>query len=342
MTMKTFFLILLVIPALLHAATLRVNNGPDTSPDYTTIQSAINAAVDGDTLLIEGSVTTYAAFTVTNKRLNIIGPGFSLAGNLGTPTNKLGAIIASGPSGSIIRTVSTSGGSANGSLVMGLEFQSGLIVEGSANVTIARCYFSSNVRADIDGPNCMVIQCFFAGSGSVEPKSLASGLRVENCIMPNSSFRSLNSVSGIVVRNNLLAGFDAASFSSPAITIDNNIFTSGPFSSPSLVFRNNLFPSSTPPNLIGSGNLVYSNLTALMPAYNGSGASFDSRYRLGAAPNLALNAGTDGTHIGPFGGANPYVLSGIPPLPTIDELSVPQFAAPGTNLNIRVKVSERP
>jgi hypothetical protein len=337
--MKVLCFALLFLPALLSAAVLRVNNMPDTSPNYTTIQAAINAAADGDTLLIEGSVTSYAAFTLTNKRLNIIGPGYGLSQNLGTPANKLSATVA-GSTISLIRTSSASSGSANGTLVMGLEFLGTLQLDFCANVTVARCALLGSGRIEVNGPQCVITQVYGITSTRIFLLSGASGLRVENCVLPNETVStSSSSLTGLVFRNNLLgSGNDTG-----LVTYENNIFTNSFSPSSTSVFRNNLFSSSVPSSINGSGNLAYTSLTALMPAYSTfSGVSFDSRYRLGSAPNAALNAGTDGTHIGPFGGANPYVLSGVPPLPTIDELSVPQFAAPGTNLTIRVKVSARP
>jgi hypothetical protein len=340
--MKVLCFALLFLPTLLTAAVLRVNNMPDTSPNYTTIQAAINAAADGDTLLIEGSVTSYAAFTLTNKRLNIIGPGYGLSQNLGTPANKLSATIA-GSTTSLIRTSSASGGSANGTLVMGLEFLGTLQLDLCANVTVARCALLGSGRIEVNGPQCVITQVYGAPGTGISYNSNASGLRVENCVIPDGAISwSGSNITGVVFRNNLMRGFS----DNGLMTVENNIFTSSVSISSGSVYRNNLFSSSVPSPIFGSGNLAYTSTLALMPSYSTSipipGTSFDSRYRLGSAPNAALNAGTDGTHIGPFGGTNPYVLSGVPPLPTIDELSVPQFSAPGTNLTIRVKVSARP
>ena len=340
------FLVALVIGFPLSAATLRVNNAAGTSPDHATIQAAINAAADGDTILIEGSATAYAGFTVLNKRLNLIGPGYGLGLNLGTPANKLGASV--GSSISYIRTSSASAGTADGSLVMGLEFAYDLTLDGCANVTVSRCAFglqSGSARLQVSGPNNLVSQCFMKGSSVLyfySPGGSFSGTRIENNVMPDYGFYvGSATLAHIYLRNNLLSGFGGLA-SGVTLQADNNIFLSAVSSSSSATFRNNILPT-TPSGLTGSGNLTGVVLTTVIPAYQNSSASPDGRYQLSTdVINPALNAGTDGTHIGPFGGPNPYILSGIPPLPTIDEISAPQFAAPGAPLTIRVKVGARP
>lgn len=345
--MKAAFLALFLLPVALVAATFRVNNAPNTSPDYSTIQAAINAATDGDTILIEGSTTPYTGFTLTNKRLNLIGPGYGLPYNPGTPANKLSATITSPTS--YIRTSTTSAGSADGSLVIGLEFNYDITLDGCANVTVSRCAFgmqSSQGRINVNGPANVLSQCYLRSSSPINISgSTAAGLRIENCILPEADLFAGGGTYTLHLRNNILRSIP--SLSGVSIQADNNIFisTSTPPATNS-IYRNNIFPG-TPSGLTGSGNLTGVNLSIVMPAYQNSSASFDGRYQLatgvnGPAPNPALNAGTDGTHIGPFGGANPYILSGIPPLPTIDELSVPTFAAPGGNVTIRVKVGARP
>jgi hypothetical protein len=335
----------LLLSAPLLAATLRVNNFASAQAEHLTIQSAVDAAADGDTLLIEGSSTAYAPFTVLNKRLNLIGPGYELTDNLGTPANKLGAIVQGGTS--YIRTSPGSPGSATGTLVAGLEFRSELMLDNCANVLVSRCYINGNysARLSIGAPGTVVSQCFFGGSSPTNLLSQAADLRIENCLLPNAFFAWSSSSPAVTLRNNLLYGLGGST--SAALTVENNIFinsVSGAFDR--ATFRNNLFPGNIPTGITGSGNLTYSSQLDLMANINNSASSFDGRYQLQApSPQLytaAHYAGTDGTHIGPFGGANPYILSGIPPLPTIDELSAPRFAAPGSSLTIRVKVSQRP
>lgn len=64
------------------ATIITVSNSPATLAQFNNIQSAVNAAANGDTILVQGSPTAYATFTQTSKRLTIIGPGWSPDKNL--------------------------------------------------------------------------------------------------------------------------------------------------------------------------------------------------------------------------------------------------------------------
>src|SRR5712671_2247424 len=80
--MKQFFLFLSLGVCVNMFATVRtVSNNPLTLAQYNTIQAAVNASVSGDTIYVQGSTTHYAGFTIQDKRLTIIGPGWSPAQN---------------------------------------------------------------------------------------------------------------------------------------------------------------------------------------------------------------------------------------------------------------------
>jgi hypothetical protein len=348
---KLLFGLGVLVCGLAQAATLRVNNNAVAGAPYTTIQAAISAAADGDTILVEGSGTVYAPFIIENKRLNLIGPGYRLSANQGTPANKLSASISNATVSSV-RTVPTYSGTANGSLVAGLDFQGRLEVLGCSDITVTRSAFgvSSNSSSFISiasgAANVLVGQCFF-GSSSSGFIVTGGGIRIENNIFSNSL--SSNPLSApVTIRNNLFLN-SGPQLTGAACVYENNIFL-GTLSTVEAgaglphIFTKNLFGGSLPSNIVGSGNVGSIYPDAVMASFYTPSSSFDSRFKLAPlnATNPAFNAGTDGSHIGPFGGLNPYVLSGVPPLPTIDELAVPQFATPGTPLSIQVKVSARP
>jgi hypothetical protein len=58
-----------------------VSNNPTTLAQFSTIQDAVTASSNGDTIYVQGSPTRYAGFTIQDKRLTIIGPGWSPAQN---------------------------------------------------------------------------------------------------------------------------------------------------------------------------------------------------------------------------------------------------------------------
>ena len=76
--MKPLFFILSFGLCVNMFATVRtVSNSPGTVAQYTTIQAAVNASVNDDTIYVHGSSVQYAGFTITDKRLVVIGPGWS-------------------------------------------------------------------------------------------------------------------------------------------------------------------------------------------------------------------------------------------------------------------------
>ena len=60
-------------------ATIRtVSNSPSTViGQFSNIQAAVNASSSGDSVYVHGSPVNYSGFTITDKRLVIIGPGWS-------------------------------------------------------------------------------------------------------------------------------------------------------------------------------------------------------------------------------------------------------------------------
>lgn len=76
--MKQLFSFILSIFTLTAFATVHtVSNNPATIAQFSTLQAAVNAAASGDTIFVHGSPNIYAAVTITDKRLVVIGPGFA-------------------------------------------------------------------------------------------------------------------------------------------------------------------------------------------------------------------------------------------------------------------------
>ncbi len=62
----------------------------------------------------------------------------------------------------------------------------------------------------------------------------------------------------------------------------------------------------------------------------------DGQFQIEAS-GPADETGENDADIGMFGGSEPYVLSGIPPIPTITEVIVPAFGSITGGLDIEVK-----
>ncbi len=62
----------------------------------------------------------------------------------------------------------------------------------------------------------------------------------------------------------------------------------------------------------------------------------DGRFQL-LPVGPAHDMGENGGDIGMFGGSEPYVISGIPPIPTITDIDVPAFGTIGDGITIHLK-----
>ena len=76
--LSTVFAVILIAGSL-NAAVYTVNNAPSTTiAQFSSIQAAINAcAVSGDTVYVHGSPNQYSGFTIANKSIVVIGPGWN-------------------------------------------------------------------------------------------------------------------------------------------------------------------------------------------------------------------------------------------------------------------------
>ncbi len=84
---------LLMVGFCTYATIRTVSNTPATLAQFNTIQAAIDASISGDSIYVHGSPNTYAVFTITNKQLVIIGPGWAPNKNLPFTANVNGCTI---------------------------------------------------------------------------------------------------------------------------------------------------------------------------------------------------------------------------------------------------------
>jgi hypothetical protein len=142
-------------------ATVRtVSNTPSTLAQFNTIQTAIDASGNGDTVYVYGSPNAYAGFTIQDKKIAVIGPGWLPDKNLA-----LTAIIG----GQVFIRNSPAGGSPDGSEVQGLIFNSTayLVYNGVAgdvgpnDLRIIRCQFNSAVNFSISASDILIEGCIF-------------------------------------------------------------------------------------------------------------------------------------------------------------------------------------
>ncbi len=328
------------IAAQSQATIRRVNNTAGISSVYSSLSTAIDAANPGDTLHIEGTNTFYGSPYIT-KRLIIIGPGFfhaDTAANPNTQANKLAAYaelnFGPGSKGSVVQGMGLGGITVSDSFI---TLQRNLI-SGTVNLGNAGHSYGDTIRNN-----------FFDGgainntSGTYQVKSLfiynnlivkESGTFMNVTVLPNTS--------GYFVNNTIIAvlSTNATTLSVQNFTFQNNIFgrvNFGTTSSPNSyqganIFLNNIAKAGLP---TGNNNMLNIDPVDIYVGWGSPGTgtySTDARYKL-KANSPALNAGVlNGTAVdcGAFGGPAPYTLSGMPPVPSIYQLSMPTQVNSGT------------
>lgn len=328
--MKYFTLIIFFIAAGLQveAKVWRINNNAGVTADFVTGALALASVnvVDDDTLYFEGSAINYAGFTLS-KRLVIIGTGYFISGansNSGLQANNYSSNFGS----AAILFDSTS----SGSTIIGLEnfqFDIGPTL-GSAtdNITLTRCriyiigqYYGSTVNTKMAG--WKINKCYletgisFGGVNDVlQNWEVTNNIFSGNINMSNT--KNLNNL----LRNNVFRGvidIYSAYFA-------NNLITNTTFTTVNVTIKNNISSGTNLP--AGNGNL---NSQSDATVFQGlAGNSTDGQWRLKAG-STAISAGETVNTITPdcgaYGTADPYRLSGIPPIPTIYLLAVPASVA---------------
>ena len=298
----------------------RVNNNPGISADFADVQTANNNAsvVAGDVLYIEGSATSYGSATVT-KALTLIGPGYFLSGansNAGLQYN--GNTVSFGNLDI----------AANGITVMGINSYV-RIYSSVDNVTFTRSgIYVESINTGGSGANWVFNKCFLGFNYSLPVENI----QVTNCIIANN-FYIPNSTNGLIRNNTFITGVTTSNS-----YISNNIFaTNSTLSFTNCTIKNNLSVGNNLPAADNNQvNIPYASL------FVGSGST-DGQYIL-AAGSPALGAGETINGVTPdagaFGTADPYRLSGIPPIPTIYSLTVPP-SIPSSATSMTVSFSSR-
>jgi hypothetical protein len=315
----------------------RVNNNPGIAADFTNFSTAIASPLvtNGDTLHLEASATGYSV-GILSKRLVIIGTGYFLAGagsNPGLQANTNSAFFSSALSFDSL---------SSGSSFLGVNMNGDLWLDPRAdNISFERCRFNSiswNTQAPSTAnraQNIVFNKCYFNGAAPVT-QFYYDNLQITNCIVNGSMSFATGNIISALMRNNIFRG-------SSLLNIFNTYFANniildvvpGNFNPINCTIRNNIAEN----NLLPAGNGNLNNITEVSLFVNPAGQSTDGQWQL-AAGSPAIGAGETVGGVtpdcGPFGTADPYRLSGIPPIPTIYSLTVPANIGVGQPLNITV------
>ncbi|MBC7382535.1 MAG: hypothetical protein H7296_05995 [Bacteroidia bacterium] len=317
-----------------HSTVWTVSNDLNRRAQFTDFTLAHAAASINDTIYIYGSATTYSGGTLS-KRLVIIGPGYNP-----TSSNRNNAYIS----------ISFATGSSN-SIIYGLVLSAYCEAASTANnIRITRCNLPSLTLYNSNG-NWIIENCII-NSLTISQGYTSTPLSIRNNIITGSFFGNTSN-NLITIQNNLFVNTGTTFFFYSPIkraTIKNNIFYgTNPGGADSCFFLNNLtwdIPITSQQTIpygsnTGTGNIIISN-PLFVNVMNKSGQDFFNDFRL-STTSPAKNKGSDGTDIGPTGGASPLYtttgpLTGMPPIPSITEMYLPVNAAPqGGNIQLFIR-----
>lgn len=331
--MSLYFVNLLRVAALVAVAlcatlrpdarTWRLNPNESASPDFTSLDAALNddRVKPGDELLLDPG--NYSGVTMTKENITITGPGYFLSENFDWPE----------ASHAYVNNIELS----KGSTIRGCT---GKTITAADNAVISRCQLYSIISGVNGSPfvnNITVEQCYISASAyltscknsffrnNIFPKGGFSGANTPNCIFEyNTMFLGTGEFKGFTdcqIRNNIVIypkGYPYSLFDpkyNTRCTFERNVISE--------VNENPEYPN----NIYGATveNTFVDNLIA------------DRYYLRDDSP--AKGKATGGGDCGAFGGPNPYVLSGIPLYtPHITEAVVPARPTDGS-LNIQLKIA---
>jgi len=351
--MKQFFLFMSFSLCVNMYATVRtVSNDPTTLAQFNTIQAAVLASSSGDTIYVHGSPNRYAGFNITDKRLTVIGPGWS-------PIQNFSAFNAR------VDTIVIRGDNSKHTEIQGLDVFMSVTIATHDSVRFIRNQFESALYLSSPGTyNGLVFQDNWFDEGWV---SASGGVNVANILFQNNIFYAITTNGNIINFNN-----------SQNILFDHNLWygPSGAGTAPcfggiskNLLFTNNIFVhrnaltnvnlsvfnknitfgagaggGNTPWDTLygnsGSGNIADQDPLMADQSFVNNGAN-DPSLNFTIATGPANNTGTDGKDMGLLfdaSGILNWSNSSVSRLPSIYSMDVsnPTIPAGGT-LNVQVE-----
>jgi len=226
--MKQFFLILSFTACVNTFATVRtVSNQPGQIAQYSTIAAAVAASASGDTIYVHGSNIPYAGFTISDKRLTVIGPGWSPMQNFA-------------PFQATVDNITINGINSSNTEIQGLEITTTVSITGNSHPDNLR-FIRNHIRASVtvyNGTSTFTGYVFEGNWFDAGAIGASAGSFYVNFLFKNNLFYSTNNagnISGLYNCSNVLLDhnlwYGPSSGSSPCfgsncryLSITNNIF----------------------------------------------------------------------------------------------------------------------
>lgn len=299
----------------------RVNNNTGISGTnvYSTFTAAHTAAAANDIIIVEPSTTSYGDVTVT-KPLKIYGNGYNLNTNTELKVDQRSSVFGSidfntGSGGSEIYGVTAGNfaifGVSNITISRNTFSYISLYSQNKANTTqtsVSNIFISRNFMGYINqsAATGFTISNVSVNNNIIGYMSASSDPHVQNWVVRNNTFTDGNTIGLInsVFENNLLLVNKPISFSN--VTYSYNISVGPSFPSENNFNKNNYVIAP-----VNDDGQAVSQLLG-----TGTGISADEQYQIKAGADLKTR-GNGNTEVGAYGGSTPYIVSGIPPIPSI-------------------------
>jgi len=331
---KLFGIILIItfISTTAFSTVWTVDNKSGSIADFTQIGAAVAAASDGDTIYVYSSGSSIYNTVYVTKRLYIIGPGYFLDENPNTQADIRPAVCS---------TFIFDPGS-EGSLLSGLKINDS---SWDININTDSIIVKRNVcignHVDIEiAPNLSNIiitgNYFYNNTGVtnsvIDVKNNCNNIRINNNYLNSLGTFSIesSSSSSIEAWNNVISG---------NVEIHNSLFYNN-------IMMNGVFSGTNSPANInhnigdatqfGTANGNQANVSMNTVFVDSGSVSTDGDWQLRSG-SPAIGAGLSSEDCGMFGGTTPYILSGLPSIPTIHFFVAPSSASGTQGLQVQIK-----
>ena len=323
MKTKLFLLVIAACFVTISQAQQKFNVQNGTKAEfYNDLETAIENAASGDTIYLPGRVIQLQQDVVIDKKLALIGAGWSTEniGGLQTTEIKRGGNYANidfrdGTSGSLIMGCFVGQINVQGSNVSDITiWRNRLTIDIVLSSSSQRIIIRENVLRIINGRNAS--ECLIQNNlctGSIQ--------EFTNTQVFNNVFHQCHTLTGCNVENNYLNSTFSNFFNISNTTFKNNAFG-----------VNVTFPAGTN---TGTNNLTNQTFDDTFIANNF--ASPETIRIKDLSP--CKNAGSDGTDIGVYGGPTPFKETTIPINPHITQSSISSQTDKDGKLRVAIQVS---
>lgn len=349
-----YSLAILFYACTVSAAVRTVSNVPSTLAQFNTIQAAIDASANGDTVYVHGSPNQYASFTIADKRITVIGPGWSPDKNMPLQVIVQGAALQN----------NLATGDVAGSEIHGLIFTSNVELAGSnaslttSNIRVIRCQFNSSISVSNSSTgylfegNVFFNSVNFNGSATYTNFLFQNNMFYASVCCASTSITSLTNCVNVRFDHNLFYGDGPLVFGGTCrfLTITNNIFNrrNAAANLSFSTFNNNITNQCGAigdtawirnNNVDGGGNIAAQN-PQMADQTAVDAATFNGLLNFTIAAGPANNSGSDGKDLGVLFdavGTLNWTNSRNSRLPRIFSMNIINpTIAPGGTLNVAI------